>query len=241
MWRLRSFISFLVLLFFWLAVYSGRTTFAGYEKSQMLTYVIGIAFLRDFIFASRTEELAAWIRDGNLNTILIRPLSLAKFLLTRDFADKLLNLLFVVVEIFLVAKIFSIKILTPNLINFLIFWFSVALSFFLYFFINVIISMTAFWTDDIWAVRFLFGVIFLQFFSGALVPLDVLPGTFQKVLSFTPFPYLIYFPIKIWLGQITFQEAGKTLLICFLWTLFCFWLAKKIWLKGSRTYGAYGG
>lgn len=242
MWRVRSLISFLVLLFFWLAVYADRSNFAGYEKSQMFTYVIGVAFLRGLIFATRSEALASWIRDGGLNIILVRPLSVFKVLMSRDLADKLMNVGFVILEIILVSEIFNLTLFMPN--TYLVVIYSiifVALAFCLNFFISIVISLTAFWTDDIWAVRFLFGVIFLEFFSGALFPIDILPAGLKTVLSWTPFPYIVYFPIKVWLGQINGPEIAKVIAICVGWTFVFVWLAKTLWNKGYKEYGAYGG
>jgi len=242
LWRVRSLVSFLVLLFFWLAVYSQTSSFAGYQKSQMFTYVIGVAFLRGLIFATRSNVLASWIRDGGLNIILIRPLSVFKVLLSRDLADKLLNVGFVILEIFLIAKIFNLSLFLPKsfltIVCFLIF---LALAFFLNFFISIVISLTAFWTDDIWAVRFLFGVIFLELFSGALFPIDILPGGLKNVLFWTPFPYLVYFPLKVWLGQANRGEITRIILVCAAWTILFLWLAKRLWDKGYKEYGAYGG
>lgn len=242
MWRVRSLVSFLALLFFWSAVYLDRSSFAGYQKSQMFTYIIGVAFLKGLIFATRSNALASWIRDGGLNIVLVRPLSVFKVLLSRDLADKLINVGFVLLEIFLIVKIFRLTLFAPSMYSAVVCSiFFVTLAFFLNFFISVVISLTAFWTDDIWAVRFLFGVVFLEFFSGAFFPIDVLPIGLKNALSWTPFPYLVYFPIKVWLGQVNGLEIAKVIAVCVGWTLFFVWLAKTLWNKGYKEYGAYGG
>src|SRR3989338_5306856 len=52
-WRVRSVIFFLTLFLFWLAIYKNTTSVFGYSQSQMMAYIIGIAFLRSVVFASR--------------------------------------------------------------------------------------------------------------------------------------------------------------------------------------------
>ena len=58
LWRFRSFVFFLTLFFFWLAIYQGRTELLGYQKVQMLTYVVGVAFLRGVVLSSKSADLA---------------------------------------------------------------------------------------------------------------------------------------------------------------------------------------
>jgi len=79
------------------------------------------------------------------------------------------------------------------------------------------------------------------FFAGALFPIDVLPVALQKIIYLTPFPYLVFFPLKIWLEQVSLAAAVKSVFICFVWLVFFYWLAKFLWRKGARNYGAYGG
>lgn len=243
LWRFRSLISFLAILFFWSAIYRDNSSFLGYQKSQMYLYIVGVAFLRGLVFSTRAGDLASMIREGELSRVLLQPISVFKIFLSRDLADKLLNFSFALIEIFLVIKIFNLPIMFPtNILSVVSVVFLIPIGFFLYFFLNMIISLTAFWTDDIWAVRWIFMAVFLEFFSGSFFPIDVLPKTIQKIIYFTPFPYLIYFPLKIWLGQISSPlEIAKVFIICFGWLGFFFWLAKFLWKKGAREFGAYGG
>lgn len=243
LWRFRSFISFLAILFFWMAIYRDNNRFLGYQKSQMYIYVLGIAFLKGMVFSTRTSDLAGMIREGELSRLLLMPISVFKVFLSRDIADKLLNFSFALFEIFLAIKIFNLPLFFPDKISSAVAGLLlIPVGFLLYFFLSMVLSLTAFWTDDIWAMRWIFMAVFLEFFSGALFPIDVLPFWLQKIIYLTPFPYLIYFPLKIWLGQISSSgEITKIFLICFGWLGFFFWLAKSMWRKGYREYGAYGG
>lgn len=97
LWRFRSLVTFLTLLFFWLAIYGNRVEFLGYQKAQMLTYVVGIAFLRTIVLGSRSVDMADQIRSGGLTKLLLQPIKIIKFWFTRDVVDKLLNLFFTII------------------------------------------------------------------------------------------------------------------------------------------------
>lgn len=241
LWRLRSFLFFLTLIFFWLAVYGKTENMFGYQKSQMLTYVVGVAFLRGIVLASRVAELAHLIRDGELSKLLLVPVNIFKVFLSWDLSDKFLNITFSILEIVLVFFLFHFSVFIPSLGLILLSLLAVILAFFLYFFLNMSLSVTAFWTDDIWSTRWLFGVIILEFFSGAIFPIDVLPLWLSKIVYLTPFPYLVFFPIKIWLGQVSLLETVRILAICFTWLVFFYFLSHFLWKKGIKTYTAHRG
>jgi len=242
LWRFRSLVFFLTLFFFWLAIYGSRESFLGYQKAQMLAYVVGIAFLRSIVLGSRSADLAGQVRSGELTKLFLQPIKIIGFWFTRDIVDKFLNLLFTILEITVVLLIFKFPLWFPQKPESYLFFFILAiLALFLYFFLSFSLSVVAFWTEEIWATRWLFGVIFLEFFAGAFFPIDVLPGWLTKIIYLTPFPYLVFFPLKIWLEQLSTVMILKAILICFGWLVFFYWLAHFLWQKGAKNYGAYGG
>jgi len=242
LWRFRSFVLFLTLLFFWQAVFGQKEIFLSYSREKMLTYVLGIAFLRQIVLASRSADLAGTIRSGELSNLLLRPINVMKFWFSKDLVDKFLNIFFASIEIGLVVYFFKIPFYLPKQPStYLWFGFICLMAMFLYFFFSFFFSILAFWTDRIWAVRWLFTIIFLQFLSGAIFPLDILPSVLVKVSSFTPFPYMVYFPMKIWLEQVSSQEILRVVITTIFWMLATYLLLKRTWRKGLKTYTAYGG
>jgi ABC-2 type transport system permease protein len=242
LWRFRSLVFTLTLLFFWLAVYGSQKTLFGYEKSQMLTYLLGVVFLDSLILASRTADLAAELRSGGLSKLLLRPVGFFKFFLVRDLGDKALNMIFALIEIAAIVLLLNFTFYFPQAFSqWVLFILQVIISFFLYFFLSLVISLSAFWTEEIWATRWLLGVVLLDFFSGVIFPIDILPPVIAKVFYFTPFPYLVFSPLKIWLGQMTISAALESILITFLWGIAFYYLCMFLWQRGTRKYGAFGG
>jgi ABC-2 type transport system permease protein len=242
LWRIRQFAFFASLIFFWQALFGNTTSVLGYNQSQMLTYVVGLAFLRSIILATRTSDIAGEIKDGTLSRFLLKPIGFYQYWASLDIIDKIFNLAFSIVEITIIVLLFRFSFYIPiEPITYLYFSIIVILATVLHFFMSIILSFFAFWTEDIWAARWLFGIIFLEFFSGAFFPIDMLPQTVQNIIYVTPFPYLLFFPAKIWLEQLSMLQIIQAITVCGLWTgVFWYW-ANYIWRKGSKNYGAYGG
>lgn len=242
LWRFRSFIFFLTLVIFWMAIYGSKSSLFGYEKSQMLAYVVGIAFLRGLVLGSRSADLAGQIKSGELTKIISKPWGIFGYWLSKDVVDKFLNIFFAFFEVALVLSVLKINFYFPQSpITYFYFFTFLILAIFLYFFLSFTISLTSFWTEDVWATRWLFGIVFLEFMSGAYFPIDILPSFWAKIIYLTPFPYLIYFPIKVWNEQITGWPVLQVFGICFVWLAVFYFLSIKLWQKGAKNYGAYGG
>lgn len=177
-----------------------------------------------------------------MTKLILRPINMFSFWFSRDLADKSLNLFFTLLEISLMLVIFKFPFYFPQKLETVgLFLLMAFIAIFLYYFINFTLSIVAFWTEEIWATRWLFGIIFLEFFAGAFFPIDVLPMWLQKVIYLTPFPYLVFFPLKIWLEQLSRMMIIRAILVCSVWLVTFNWLARFLWQKGAKNYGAYGG
>jgi ABC-2 type transport system permease protein len=77
--------------------------------------------------------------------------------------------------------------------------------------------------------------------SGHLFPLDIAPAPLGQVLSFTPFPYQLYFPISIYMGKVTGADLLQGLMIQAAWVVAAYALARFAWSRGIKKYSAVGG
>jgi len=183
---------------------------------------------------SRTVDLGWMINTGYLTIPLMRPVGVFRFLFTRDAADKFFNLSFIFLEIPLLYFIFHPPVfLQTNPLFLLQALCSLILSVLIYFFINILFGSLGFWSRDVWAPRFLLMVI-MEFATGAMFPLDMLNTFWQKIMLATPFPYLLYVPLKIYLGH------GFSLLPQLFWVIILGILTRYVWQKGLRRYEAEG-
>lgn len=239
-WRIQVFVSFLIFYNLWSAVGSSRGYIGSYTLPQIYSYFVIGYIIRALVFSTRTADIGGDIQSGNISTLLIKPINILKYYFSRDLVDKLFNLFFMIFEFISILVIFRPTLITPSFFNFILFLISLLLSIALFFFYSLIISFITFWADNAWSSRFLFGVVFVNLFSGQFIPLDLLHPTISKILDYTPFPYMYYYPVKIWLGQIDpnmiYFRLFNGSLIC----LFFFFLSQLMWLKGQRKYQSYG-
>lgn len=243
MWRVRNVMQILVFFFLWNAVFEGRSgDLLGYNQEKILTYALMLLIIRAITLSSRSQDVSSQISRGEISNFLVKPLNFFKYWLTRDLSSKFLNIIFSFLEIILL-----IVFLKPNLffqtnpLYLLFFILSILIAILIFFALSMIISFIPFWFPELaWGSQFLFIVVITEFLSGSFFPLDVLPSGIYKILKLTPFPYLIFFPIKIYLGNLNYQEVLTSLIIGVFWSFILFILMKKIWSKGLKVYEAVG-
>lgn len=243
MWRVRNVLQILMLFFLWDTLYSSpdRIIF-GYDREKILTYVFGIVIVRAFVLSARAVDVAGEISRGEILNYLVKPLNYFKYWLTRDIASKTLNLIFAFLEITLLYFLIKPQFFFQTEFIYLAFFtIAIVLAVLIYFLLLFIVNSVTFWIPEAgWGVQFLITVIAIEFLSGALFPLDILPTVIQTAISYTPFPYLIFFPIQIYLGKLSTLQAIKGLSISLIWLLFLFSSLTHIWKKGLKVYEAYG-
>jgi ABC-2 type transport system permease protein len=243
LWRVRNVMHILVFFFLWDAIFSGQTTqIFGYDKAGIFTYAFALIIVRALVMASRSSDVAGQIANGELTNLLLKPVRFFSYWITRDISSKLLNILFGVVE----ATVL-IVFLKPNLFfqtnptYILAFVLSLLIAMFLFFNLMMLTSMVPFWAPEMaWGAQFLVVVVVVEFLSGAFFPLDVFPQTVYQILRFTPFPYLVFVPIKIYLGSFDLPIVTQSLLIGIFWCIALWKFTKYVWKKGLLVYEGVG-
>ena len=61
------------------------------------------------------------------------------------------------------------------------------------------------------------------------------------MVNCTPFPYELFFPVSIYLGQVSGWELARGMVVQALWVVFAGALARTVWDRGIRKYSAAGG
>ncbi|KKU88836.1 MAG: hypothetical protein UY18_C0008G0043 [Microgenomates group bacterium GW2011_GWF2_47_9] len=238
MWRVRQIFVFLIPFFIWKSVLGEGGDIYGYTFASVITYLFGTTVIRSLVMGSRSVDLGWMINSGYLTIPLMRPIGTFRLLFVRDLADKLYNLSFILIEIPLLLYFFRPPVFLQSDISAILFFLlSLLMAILIYFYINIIFGSLAFWSRDVWAPRFLLMVI-MEFATGAMFPLDMLPDIGRKLALLTPFPYLLYVPMKIYLGQDS--HIALSLGLAFGWLILLWYLTRRIWQKGLKLYEAEG-
>lgn len=240
MWRVRNVLRLLIVYFLWFAIFSNRGELFGYNQSQILTYILLSSIVGSIVFSTKTQDIGEEINSGDLSNLLIKPINVFSYWMSRDVGDKLLNIIFSIGEVILLVVLFKPPLyfqFNPLFLG--LFLLGIIFSLGIYFLISILIGFFGFWTPDVWGPRFLF-FIFLEFFAGSLFPLDILPSAIFSILELLPFNYLLFFPVKLYLGQLETFGIIKGFIISGVWIIVLYSLVSYVWSKGLKNYGAYG-
>jgi len=239
--RLGGFAVVLSLYSFWSALMGGKPVFLGYSRSEMIAYVLVINVLRALVFTGRGWQLVGEISNGKISSYLVRPIRYHGYALSLDLAQKSVHVVSAFFEVALLAAFIRGGLYLPSHAStWILFAVSAILASLIFFFMEFIVASLAFWTSESGGPLFCFE-LFLQFAAGAFFPLDVLPPFAQRLLSATPFPYLVFFPARIFLEKVSLAEAARVLAVETAWLAVFLAGALAIWRAGVNSYAAEGG
>lgn len=240
MWRARTILQFLTIYFLWLAIIPAQGEVFGWSQSLILTYILGGALLTSIIFSTRTHEIGDNIVKGDLSIFLVKPLNYFAYWFSRDVGDKLMNISFATVELYFLFLILKPPIFIQTDPFYLVAALSaMILALLLYFLLGCLLGLLGFWSSEVWAPRFIFFIL-ITFFAGGLFPLDILPESLFRIFEYFPFTYLLYFPLKVYLGGLDYFHIFKGGVFAFFWIIILSFLVYLIWQKGLKNYTAYG-
>ncbi|MBI4376273.1 MAG: ABC-2 family transporter protein [Elusimicrobia bacterium] len=229
------------LYYFWKALLGQKSEFLGYSGEQMLSYVLAMNLLRAFVFTGRGWELVGDISSGRIASYLVRPISYHGYSLALDMAQKTVHLFAALLEIGVLILLVQAPVYQPaEPATWPLFAVAVLLSSLIFFFLEFTVSSMAFWTSESGGPLFCFE-LFLQFAAGTFFPLDVLPKSLQAALSLTPFPYMVFFPINIYLERVPLAQAAQIIGMQCLWLALFAAMSVWVWRVGLQSYSAEGG
>ena len=238
--RLGGFAVIVSLYSFWTALIGDKANFLGYTRAEMLTYVLALNILRSFVFTGRGWQLVGEISSGRISSYLIRPLSYYGYALALDMAQKqsMSRRPCSRSSSRPLRPRKSVSAERPRDLDFIRRRGDIVVPAFL--FLEFMISSLAFWTSESGAPCSASSCSFSSR-PGAFFPLDVLPTALRRALEATPFPYMVYFPVRVFLEKVSAAEALRLLGMEALWLLVVFTSAMTVWKSGVRSYAAEGG
>lgn len=239
LWRVRNFFNLVFLYFLWTSVFHNQKVVFSYTIEKLITYIILINITGAIILGTRTSDVTNDILSGDIANYFLKPISFFKFVLTKEVTDKLINFLFSLIEIFILLVAFHPKVFVQTNLNiYPVFILTLIIGGAISFFISLSLSFIAFWSNEVWAPRFIY-ITVVTLLAGTFFPLDVLPRPVYNFLLFTPFPYLVYFPSKIFISGLS-STLITPLFISIIWCIILYKLTLIIWQNGIKNYSAYG-
>ena len=238
------FLPVMTTILLWEAVYQGssKKEFAGYDRDNMIAYLLLIHISRMFSsMPGLASGISRDIRDGSLKKYLLQPLDMIGYLISYRAAHKAAYIATSALPyagLFFVCRGYFPGF--PDAPTFLGYLLSLVLSFLIGFFFEACMGMVGFWMLEVTSLLWIVTTL-SYFISGQMMPLDLVEGFWGTVIKALPFQYLAYFPAVVFLGRRTGADLVYGLCIQAAWVV-AFGLATRwLYARGLRRYSAFGG
>lgn len=229
------------LYFIWQKITKDYGSVGDYSINSIMSYYLLSGLFIGFFNARITRRYEEMIRLGLLGNTLIKPVNEILFIFFDRLGQKIGVIIFTIFTFGLPAlAISSIRntiICTPQSMFWLILY-AVSSNVFLYIF-YWFFGCFAFWILDTGGIRNVLNNL-TKILKGHWFPLDLGPVAFQKVMSFLPFQYAMYYPIKIITTNTETNENIKGIIILTSYSILLLLLSLYLWKRGLRRYESVG-
>lgn len=221
----------------WHAIYQGNTDIiiGNFNLEQMIQYHVWGFLIALIAQANGSWNLSEDIRMGRISSYLIYPFQFHEYHTASFISFQMIQLF--IASFTLLMIVFANLAPLPNIYSLLsgtLFTFYIGLFWFV---LQYLVGILAFWLEETWIIRVIISIV-SYFLSGAIIPLDLYPTWLTSVLDYTPFPYLTYYPIQIFMERSVNLSVGY--LVISLWMIILMLLIKLVWSRGIKMYTAAG-
>jgi ABC-2 type transport system permease protein len=229
-----------VLFYLWRTVYVDQPRLGNFDWNQMRTYILVSYAVSTLISFSSAARILSAVRTGDIAMELLRPVDYLLFQLAQTFGSALIEGLLGSI-IALLLGFLLLGIAPPvSVLAALLFLISVGLGFLIKFLITFLVALLCFWTTNglglIWAQTAV-----ISLFSGALIPLQLLPGWLRTAALAAPFQGIVYTPVMIYMGAIQGAALWWALGLQIVWVIVLWRLARLMWMPALRALDLQGG
>lgn len=206
-----------IMTFFWRAVFAEQETIGGLSLQQTLNYVLLAQILAPMLESRFIFHMGFMLREGLIAVELTRPVDMQG----RYFAENLAELatdLALKSPLLLVAWLAFGLQLPASPAAWGGFVVALLLGRVIFFCFNWAFCCLAFYTTETWGLSVLYEGL-AKFFSGALLPLALLPGWLRAIADALPFGQVLYAPVALLSGITSPQEAPRVWLVQLAWAV----------------------
>lgn len=232
-------LSMVVFVYFWRAVYADTATLGGLVLSQTITYILLARILAPLVETRTIFFFGSMIREGQVAVELTRPLDMQARFLTEMYGE--LGMFLVQrIPLFLIGWLFFDMHLPASPALWLAFFVSLLLGQAIIALFDWAFACLAFYMTETWGLSVV-RVGAGAFFSGALVPLSMMPDWLQNVAAAMPFAQIMAVPVSFLSGISTLADAPRLWLIQLAWLAGLIVLSRWVFSVAVRKVTVQGG
>jgi len=237
-----SIIEIIVAIALWRAVFASSvtSTIRDYSIENMILYVTVAIFFGQAAKGTGVGTFQREVYEGSLTKYLIFPLSVYSY----KFGTFSPRSLFAVGQLAIALLVISLAGYWPVTTHLSFIWiFLGLLSLFfaclLYFFLLIALESLSFWVDNVWTLSYALQIA-IVFLSGKAIPLSFFPKWLESAAQLLPFPYIVYFPVRTFLGEVKPTEFLLNFSILITWVAIAFATSRIVMKKGLHHYSGVG-
>ncbi|GAC1394063.1 MAG: ABC-2 family transporter protein [Vulcanimicrobiaceae bacterium] len=222
----------------WTALYAQNIAPMGLPLHSMITYATVALLMSLILEVDGTRQIRDKIREGNIATDLMKPISLPMYFFSDGVGQTGLHALLVIPSILFALLLVHIDVPAPSI--FFAFLFSFALGYLVNFFLNFLMNAIAFWTLETFAIQLIVRWI-SDLLSGQIIPLAFFPGILGRIVFALPFAAIYSTPLLVYVGVIKPDQYAPYFLAQALWVVLFGGLSALVWRAASRRVVIQGG
>jgi viologen exporter family transport system permease protein len=240
LWMLWGVMEPAIALGIWWTI-AGAGPVAGYARSDFARYFFAMMLVNQLTIAWDSWYLDRWIREGELNFRLARPLNPVHESVADNIAYKARSGGVILAVWLLVAAAWPAVRLPFDPARWALTIVAVMLAAMMRFFISFTTGLLAFWTTRATAIMELHGGLAF-FLAGRVAPLALLPPAVAGAAGVLWFRYMLAFPVEVLTGAVSGGDALlRGVAGQIVWLALWFAAYRVAWNRGLRRYGAVGG
>lgn len=233
-----SLLRILIQISIWTALLAGGSV-QNITLSDMVTFTILSFVVGLFTWTDLARVLGRKVKSGTIAIDLVRPINLKLFLVSEDISQHFFTLLSSGIPVVIIATIvWGIQL--PPLPIFLLFLLSLILAIWLMYSLDYTMGVLVFWITNDQYLSFMKGSL-MTIFSGSLIPLWFYPDWLLRIGFFLPYRLIVFEPISIFLGHISWDEALNIIFMQLLWIAILYAAEKVLWHKAQKHVFVQGG
>ena len=229
-----------IALGIWWAI-AGDGPVAGYARADLARYFFALMLVNQLTIAWDSWYLDRWIREGELNFRLARPLNPVHEGIADNVAYKARSGVAILAVWLLVAAVWPAVRMPFDPARWALTILAVVLAAMMRFFISFTTGLLGFWTTRATAIMELHAGVSL-FLAGRIAPLALLPPAVAGVAGVLWFRSMLAFPVEVLTGAVRGTDAlQRGFAGQIVWVTLWFAAYRLAWNRGVRRYGAVGG
>ena len=224
----------------WQAIFGERDEVAGFTLHSMLSYYIVVSFLAGLDMSGRiSEEICQGVLGGAFSKYMVVPVGVQGYFCCKSFGASLFYLSFNLIAALVWTFIFRVRFVfaaDPAVAAAAVAMALMGLVFMAE--LHFLIGILSFKFIRIDFFRMIAGNL-VEFATGTMIPLILLPETTVALMKFFPFYYAAYLPSMLLTGR-NGDEALQGLVVMSMWVLFFYRLNGTVYKRMRTLYEGVG-